>query len=303
MTENRLVIVTTVRNEEKYLPETIAAVVAETVKPWKWIIVDDGSIDRTLEIATTASRLHPWIEVLHIEDRGYTKFVGTDVEGFRQGLRHLNNVQYEFICKLDGDLKLPPQYIEKILQKFAANPRLGIAGGTWIEPSKGKLKRVRTLPEFPFGGARVWRKKCLLDISPLFTSSGWDRLDCYSAMMHGWKTEVFNDPELESLHQRQMGSLGKGIIKQYGRDGISSYYQGDHPIYVLASVLYKMTEPPLIVAGIRRLIGYLSVWVKRAPRCQDEKLVQYLRSWQLRKIRSELRKQIVGLSLIHLKRQ
>ncbi len=289
MTENRVVVVTTVRNEEKYLPVTIAGVVAGTVKPWKWIVVDDGSTDRTFEIAATASCLHPWIEAIQIEDRGYTKFVGTDFEGFRHGVLHLNNVHYEFICKLDGDVKLPPKYIESILKKFAANPKLGIAGGTWLEPFKGTHRRVRTLAEFPFGGARVWRKKCFLDIGPLFISSGWDRLDCYSAMMHGWETEVFTDPELESLHQRQMASLGKSIIKQYGRDGISSYYQGDHPIYVLASALYKMTARPYIVAGVSRLVGYLSAWIKRAPRCEDEKLVEYLRSWQLRKIRSELR--------------
>jgi len=290
--DNKLVIITTVRNEEKYLTETIHGVEAGTVKPLKWIIIDDGSTDRTLEMAEDASKFHPWIEVLHREDRGYTKFVGTDVDGFRQGLLYSDNLNYDFICKLDGDVKLPPQYIEKILQKFAANPKLGIAGGTWLEPFNGKFRRIRTLSEFPFGGARVWRRTCFQDIAPLFTSSGWDRLDCYSAMMRGWKTEVFKDPSLESLHQRQMASLGKSFVKQYGRDGISSYYQGDHPIYFLSGALYRMTEPPFIKGGIGRLVGYVSAWANRAERCNDDQLLRYLKSWQLKKIKSELRNKI-----------
>lgn len=291
-----MIIISTVRNEEKYLPETISSVISQTVKPWKWLIVDDGSTDSTFEIAKKSSYFNSWMEVIHIENRGQIKFIGTDVEGFRYGLSHIKDVNYDFICKLDGDLSLPPMYVEKILQKFIENPALGIAGGRWLEPNKGNFKRVRTLPEFPFGGARVWRRQCLIDIGPLFTSSGWDRLDCFSAMMHGWVTEVFNDPEIDSLHQRQMASLGGSKRKQYGRDGISSYYQGDHPIYVLASSIYKMTERPYILAGMSRLLGYLTAWITRAPQCNDKQLIHYLRSWQMRKIKHILYKKLLFIS-------
>ena len=107
-------------------------------------------------------------------------------------------------------------------------------------------------------------------------------------MMNGWKTAILPGLELEALHKRQMESLRKGMRGQYGRDDISSYYQGGHPIYALSSSFYRMTGQPLLIAGVYRLGGYLCAWATKAPRCEDEKLVRFVRSWQLRKIRSEV---------------
>ena len=78
------------------------------------------------------------------------------------------------------------------------------------------------------------------------------------------------------------------FCKPIGVRCTSSYYQGEHPIYFLGGAIYRMTEPPLIKGGIVRLIGYLSAWAKGAERCNDEQLVRCLRSWQLKKIKSEL---------------
>jgi cellulose synthase/poly-beta-1,6-N-acetylglucosamine synthase-like glycosyltransferase len=52
----RYVVITPVRNEEEYLPYTLKSMMSQTVKPLKWIIVNDGSTDRTGEIAEEAAR-------------------------------------------------------------------------------------------------------------------------------------------------------------------------------------------------------------------------------------------------------
>ena len=46
----RYVVVTPVRDEESYLPLTIESMVRQTIRPQEWIIVNDGSRDKTAEI-------------------------------------------------------------------------------------------------------------------------------------------------------------------------------------------------------------------------------------------------------------
>ena len=47
----RIVVISPARNEERLLPAAIASMVAQTLKPVQWVIVDDGSTDRSPAIA------------------------------------------------------------------------------------------------------------------------------------------------------------------------------------------------------------------------------------------------------------
>src|SRR5438552_18940367 len=94
------VAITPVRNEERYLPQMIESFTAQTCSPIAWIIVDDGSTDRTSSIADDAAARYPWIEVVHRPDRGF-RLAGTGVmEAFCEGLTRLSNRAWEFLAKL-----------------------------------------------------------------------------------------------------------------------------------------------------------------------------------------------------------
>jgi len=47
---NLYVLITAARNEEAYIEKTIKSVISQTILPKKWVIVSDGSTDRTDEI-------------------------------------------------------------------------------------------------------------------------------------------------------------------------------------------------------------------------------------------------------------
>jgi len=68
------VLVTPARNEEAFIESTIRSVVAQTIRPTKWIIVSDGSTDGTDEIVKRYTHDHPWIEFLRMPEHRDRQF-------------------------------------------------------------------------------------------------------------------------------------------------------------------------------------------------------------------------------------
>ena len=62
-----------VRNEEQFMQKAIDSVAAQTIRPVEWIIVNDGSSDKTGDIINAAVAKYPWIHVIHRADRGFRK--------------------------------------------------------------------------------------------------------------------------------------------------------------------------------------------------------------------------------------
>jgi len=98
------VVITPVRNEEEYLPLTLASMCAQVVKPQQWILVDDGSIDGTGRLIDEAAANYPWITALHRADRG-SRQAGTGViAAFYDGFKLVTTKNWEYVVKFDGDL-------------------------------------------------------------------------------------------------------------------------------------------------------------------------------------------------------
>jgi len=51
-------------------------------------------------------------------------------------------------------------------------------------------------------------------------------------------------------------------------------------MYMLASALYRMSRPPLIVGGVAMLWGYFKSWITRQPRYEDPEFRRFLRGYQ-----------------------
>ena len=100
----KYVIVSPVRDEERYLEQTILGVVRQTVQPAEWIIVDDGSRDKTGGIIDKYAREYSWIHAVHRSDRG-ARIPGAGVmEAFQNGYQRLASSDWNYIAKLDGDV-------------------------------------------------------------------------------------------------------------------------------------------------------------------------------------------------------
>ena len=117
---HKYVIITPARDEERYIKYTIESVLQQTMLPAEWIIVDDGSTDRTGEIADQYASQHPWIRVIHRENRGFRKSGGGVMEAFYDGYNHLQSQNWDFLVKLDGDLTFSSGLFREMLRTLCS---------------------------------------------------------------------------------------------------------------------------------------------------------------------------------------
>lgn len=208
--DTKYVVVTPVRDEEAYLPFTIESMAKQTVRPQEWVIVDDGSTDKTPEIIDEYASKYSWIRAVHRKDRGFRKWGGGIIEAFYAGYEALTCTDWEFMCKLDGDLSFKPGYFESTFKKFEERPRLGIGGGV-LYHMDGAHKIPELHPVFHVrGGVKIFRRNCWEAIGGFWIGPGSDTVDEVKANMLGWNTMSFLDLEIE--HHRWTGEA-------YGRWG------------------------------------------------------------------------------------
>lgn len=279
--KTKYVLVTPVRDEEEYLPLTIESVVGQTIRPQEWAIVNDGSKDRTGEIIGEYAARYPWIRGVHRKDRGFRKWGAGIIEAFYDGYNALSCTDWEFMCKLDGDLSFKQDYFESTFRKFRETPKLGIGGGVLYHEENG----VRILERHPLfhvrGGAKIYRRECWDALKGLWVGPGSDTVDDVKANMLGWSTLSFVD--LQMNHHRWTGAAyGRwgGIIK----NGKTDYVSGYHPLFVLAKSVARLAHKPYVLGSLALTYGYLSAFWERLPQVDDPALIQYLRKQQLAKL-------------------
>jgi glycosyltransferase involved in cell wall biosynthesis len=276
----KYVVISPVRDEEAYLPFTIESMLAQTVRPSEWIIVDDGSADRTTLIAQEYADRFPWIRVARRENRGF-RSGGGGIEGFLHGLTLLHTQDWEFLVNLDGDVAFSPDYFQSCFAKFRDNPRLGIGGGTIYNNIDGKLY-AETCAEFHVRGAtKIYRRRCWDDLGGMVPGIGWDTVDEIKAQMHGWITQSFSD--LQVIHHRWTGAA-RGLWANGVKNGHSDYFVGYHPVFFAAKCLSHLFKRPFIIRGASLAYGFFSGYFQRAPRINDREFIRFLRHQQLRRL-------------------
>ena len=279
----RLLVVSPVKDESAYLERTIASVVAQTHRPTRWVIVNDGSSDRTGEIAEAAAREHSWITVVH-RPKGARRVGPGVVEAFYDGLGRFNMADFDYVCKLDGDLEFAPGYFAELFRRFAENPKLGTASGKCLVPVNGRFVPERTGDQFSHGVAKLYRRECFEAIGGFVREVMWDGIDCHRCRLLGWEAVSYSDPELVLIHLRQMGSSYKSVYHGRVRWGRGQYFMGTHPLYLLGIALYRMAERPWVLGGLCILFGYMAAWATRKPRYGDSTFRRHLHRWQMREL-------------------
>jgi poly-beta-1,6-N-acetyl-D-glucosamine synthase len=275
------VIVTPVRDEQEHIKSTIESVRQQTILPSLWMIVDDGSTDRTGEIADRAAAGLPWLRVIHRTNRGFRKSGGGVMEAFYEGFNALPQHDWEFLVKLDGDLSFAADYFEKCFAHFRKDPKLGIGGGDIHHSIDGELK-VELNPRFHVRGAtKIYRRACWDAIGGLWPASGWDTIDEVKANMLGWRTYSFTD--LHLLHHRFTGSED-GLVRDRVKHGMACYISGYHPLFVAASCLRRIPQKPYILGSAAIVYGFLKGHITHALRFDDRSYLAYIRGQQLRRL-------------------
>jgi GT2 family glycosyltransferase len=278
-------LITPARNEEAFLELTIQSVVSQTVRPLRWVIVSDGSTDRTDEIASQYAVQHRWIELLRMPMREGRHFAGK-VGSFNAGLERVRDLPYDLVVSLDGDISFDPEYFDFLIGKFEADPRLGLAGTPFDEGGLTYDYRFSSLDHVS-GACQVFRRECYEQIGgylPL-PGGGIDVAAVLSARMKGWTTRTF--PEKVCTHHRPMGSANDRLkFASNFKLGQRAYRLGFHPLWQAFRSLYQMTRTPYVTGGVALGAGYFWAMLNRVDRPVSRELIDFQRRDQMKRLRS-----------------
>ena len=281
------VVITPARNEAEFIELTLKSMVAQTVRPAKWLIVSDGSTDGTDAIVSKYAEENPWIELLRMPERKERHFAGK-VMAFNAGYANAKDVSHEVIVSLDADISFPPDYFEFLLGKLADDRSLGLVG-TPFEDSQRETYDYRFVSiEHVSGACQVFRRQCFEDIhgyTPV-KGGGIDHIAVLTARMKGWKTRTFVDRVCR--HHRPMGTAQRGELSARFRFGMQDYALGGHPLWQAFRVVYQMSKRPYLLGGAMLGAGYCWAQIKRAPRPISPELVAFRRHEQLERLKKFL---------------
>ena len=276
------------RNEARFLRRTLESVTGQSEPPALWVIVDDSSTDGTAEILEEYARRFPYIQVVQRRHTA-TRRVGPGVvEAFYDGYRRVRDLGFDYICKLDTDLELPPRYFATLLDLMQADPRLGTVSGKPFFPADtnpdadpaGDLISEKIGDEMSAGMIKFYRHACFREIGGFVGQVMWDGIDCHRCRMHGWIAGSDSRPELRFLHLRPMGSSEQSLWTGRKRHGYGQWFMGTGLIYLLVSVIYRGTRPPRITGGLGILWGYLQAMIQARPRYEDRVFRAFLHRYQ-----------------------
>ena len=274
------VLITPARNEEAFIGQTILSVISQTVLPRRWIIVSDGSTDRTDEIVTQYLANNLWIELLRMPEHNDRHFAAK-VHCFNAGYEKVKNIQYEIIGNLDADVTFDPDYFEFLLSKFKEDPSLGVAGTPYIEGEVHSFKDSYVNIDHVHGQIQMFSRQCFEAINGYtpIKGGGIDWVAVTTARMKGWKTYSFQDKTF--LHHRRMGTGGNGVLKAQFNYGKKNYFLGGHPLWQLFRSLYQMTKKPLIIGGLLLFSGYAWGFLSRMERPVSRELLEFYQHEQM----------------------
>jgi biofilm PGA synthesis N-glycosyltransferase PgaC len=264
--------------------QTLDTVIAQSVRPAKWVIVDDGSTDDTPQILAEYAARHDWIQIVTRKDRGHRAVGPGVIDAFYSGYEAINPDDYDFLCKLDLDLRLPPRYFEILMQRMIADPLIATCSGkAWIE-EHGELVDERHGDETSLGMTKFYRVERFKAIGGFVREVMWDGIDCHRCRMKGWKACSWNDPELRFVHLRPMGSSQQGVYTGRMRHGFGQYFMGTGFLFMTASAVSRMSQKPYVLGGTAILWGWVKSALQRKPRYEDLEFRRFLRRYQMRSL-------------------
>src|SRR4051812_47258893 len=160
----RYLLVSPCRDEAKYARRTLDSIVRQSVLPAHWVIVDDGSKDETPAILKEYADKYPFIRVITRADRGDRKLGGGVIDAFYAGYDSVNPDDFDYVCKMDLDLDMPPRYFEELMARMEANPRIGASSGKPYYTRDGQLVSEKCGDETAVGMCKFYRTECFKQI-------------------------------------------------------------------------------------------------------------------------------------------
>jgi glycosyltransferase involved in cell wall biosynthesis len=280
----KYVLITSARNEELFIAKTLDSVTRQTRLPEHWVIIDDGSTDRTAEIIEDCAGRFPWISLIRRINRRDRHF-GGKADAINAGFKFLETARFDIVGNLDADVSFEPDFMEFLMQKFAEDDQLGVAGAPYIEGDFDSARDSFEGENYVAGQVQLFRKQCFEEIGGYARSraGGVDWIAVMTARMKGWKVRSF--AEKRFIHHRAMSTAERGLMAAYFSYGQKDYYLGGSPFWEMFRVVFRTMKKPFLVGGAAMFLGYCHAALTRMERPVSQELLRFHRHNQLKKLK------------------
>jgi len=255
MKTRKYIAVCAARDEEKFIKASLLSVLNQTIPPELCILSDDGSKDDTPFIAENVGAV-----VIHnYVDRHNMKEIN-QVIALKIGIAIATKEvpDWEFLLKFDGDTKIPPTYVEHLLDKMEENPQLGVCSG---RPEGEKIRLARASD-----AAKIYRRGCWDDIKGLDMCIAFDSHALLKASQAGWDTGTISTITFKEMRPSGVYGLRRWILTGFERAtfGLPLY----HTIFASLKNV-KRGSPPILNAIATIFSHIINPWPK-APNLDHE---------------------------------
>lgn len=283
------VLITPAYNEEAYLEKTIRSVIAQSLLPDRWVIVSDGSTDKTDEIAAFYAEKHQFIEFVPHKAKVNTEYgiAARKVAAIETGFKRLGDVEYQYFGNLDADISIGEDYYDSLIKKFEDNPKLGL-GGSFIDNVYGNVNYPYFDNPLSVGGSiQFFRRQCWEDIGGYYPGAYEDSIAVTMARMKGWEVQSFCD--IRAYHHKCAGLPGRSNFRAKFHVGRMEHIMGDHILWEAARCAADMFKKPVLLGSFVRFFGYTWSALKGNAIGAPDDVVQYARKEQLRRLKKFFR--------------
>ncbi|OAI47840.1 hypothetical protein AYO43_03995 [Nitrospira sp. SCGC AG-212-E16] len=277
------VILTPAHNEEALIEKTIHSMISQTVRPLRWIVVNDNSTDRTGEIVERYAADYDFLRLISLKRSGERHF-GNKVSAFNRGLSEVQGLDYQFIGNIDADISMEKDYFERILGEFDRDLNLGVAGGMVSTSIGDKFVSQNVALDSVAGAVQLFRRSCFEQIGGYLAlpQGGIDAAAEIMARMKGWKVRTF--PGLRVLEHRRTGTATARPLASKVKEGKRFQSLGYGFLFLCLRCVYRLMDRPRIVGSAAMLFGYLVGVVRGNPIVLPPDVVKYLRMEQRAKL-------------------
>lgn len=140
-------VIVPVYNTEKYLPQCIESILAQTFTDFELLLIDDGSPDRCGEICEEYAQRDRRIRVFHQRNKGVSAARNLGLE----------NVRGKYIAFVDADDYVLPDYLKDLFDTHSNDNQNSLIIHTVIKCCSNELMKQYDLPEAEFEKQNVYQ--------------------------------------------------------------------------------------------------------------------------------------------------
>lgn len=286
MTTPRIAVITPAHNEAERIAGLVASVRSQTVTPVRWVVVDDGSTDDTAVVLRAATTDLPWVEVVR-RSADPTRSFSSKAHAVAAGREALEGLGFDYLACLDADIRLESSYFAEVIDRFRADPQLGVTGGVYAHPVGDQIVVDRPPEHHVPGPSQVFRAEVFDDIGGYWPlpHGGVDTAANVAARMRGWTTRSW--PDLLVTHDRRMGTGGgrHPVLAEYHK-GMQDHDLGADPLFELGKLAGRLLRAPVLLGSLARLAGYVRNALRRGGPTVGPEFVRFARGEQRERMRA-----------------